>query len=172
MKNFKSNYRGTRPVKSKQTAQEFGKAKKGVLICKSCNIFYYQKSWHHDADSFAAKRENKDFPLNFTICPACKMIADHQYEGMVKIKNVPADYKKDLLNLIRGYGERAFSRDPLHRVINAEEKGNEIIVTTTENELANKLTDKIKDSFKGAKTKISFNREPSDVAQATVEFLD
>ena len=42
-------------------------------------------------------------------------------------------------------------------------------ITTTENELANKLAHKIKDSF-NVKSKTKFAPEPSDVAEITIEF--
>jgi len=46
----------------------------------------------------------------------------------------------------------------------------EWIVTTTENQLANKLAQKIKSSFSGVKTKTKFNKEPSDVVGVVVDF--
>ncbi len=168
---FKSNYRKVKLPKSKHASDEFGGGKKGILICENCGIFYYKKSWHHNADKFIAKRENKDLPVGFTLCPACTMIRNKQYEGILLVKNVPADKVGEVIKLIKNYGKRAYEIDPLDRVIEIKEEGGMIIVKTTENELASKLAKKIKDAFNKVKTKISFSREPGDLARAEVVFL-
>lgn len=169
---FKSNYRKIKLPKSRHAAEEFGGGKKGVLICENCGIFYYKKSWHHNADEFIAKRENKDLPVGFTFCPACAMIRNKQYEGILLVKNVPANKAGEVIKLIKNYGGRAYEMDPLDRVIEAREESGMIVAKTTENELAIKLAKKIKDAFNKVKIKISFSREPGDVARAEVEFLE
>ena len=170
-KKFKSQYKN-RPTKSSRETEEFGGGKKGLIICENCKVFYYKKSWHHDADAFIAKREDKDLPVNFTACPACKIIASHQYEGKILIKNIPEKVKFELLGLIKGFCERAYSRDPLDRLIEIKDGGADLVVTLTENELTNKLTNKIKETFKKVKKKIVFSSEPSDVALAVIEFFE
>ena len=170
MKIFKKPYRIKLP-KSRHEVEELGKGKKGLIICEQCNIFYYKKSWHHSADSFIAERENKDLPVNFALCPACKMIKNRQYEGIMTIKNVPVKFEVELVNFIKGYCRRAYSRDPLDRLIKIKKSGNNLIVTVTENELANKLGKKIKNLFNKVKTKTVFLGKPSDVARVDVEFL-
>ena len=151
--------------------RESGSGKKGLVICEKCKIFYYKKAWHHDAENFIAKRENKDLPVNFALCPACKMIADKQYEGRIVIKGFPEKLEFDLLALIRGYCKRAYDRDHLDRLIEIKKEGADWIVFTTENQLAHKLAKKIKDAFNEVKVKTSFDAAPSDVALITVEFL-
>lgn len=167
----KPNTKGGRLSSPRKQAEEFGGAKKGLIICENCDIYNYKKSWHHDADSFIADRENKDIPIHFALCPACAMIKNKQYEGKIIIKNIPAPQKKDLLNLIKGYCDRAFSRDPLDRLIGVVQDGNSLIVTVTKNQLARRLAKKIKDAFNKVKIFNPNLREPGDVANITVEFL-
>jgi NMD protein affecting ribosome stability and mRNA decay len=157
--------------KSQHEVEEFA-AKKGLLICEKCNIFYYKKSWHHNADKFIAEREDKDLPLNFILCPTCQMVKNKQYEGRIVIKNIPEKLKEELVNLIKAYCRRAYLKDPLDKLIDVKKEGKDIIVTTTENELANKLGKKIKDTFNKVIVKTSFIKEPGDTALVKIEFLE
>lgn len=167
---FKSSYRKVKLPKSGHAMEEFGGGKKGLIICEKCSNFYYLKSWHHSADAYIARRENKDMPVKFALCPACLMIKNKQYEGRVAIKNVPEKLQKELINLIEGFCKRAYQRDPLDRLIAAKKEGKDLVVTTTENELANKLAQKIKNTFNNVKTKTTFSKDPSDFADIRVEF--
>lgn len=168
---FKSPYNIKLP-KSRHEVEASGGGKKGLLICKSCNVFYYQKAWHHNADTFISKREDKDLRINFVLCPACQMIKNNQYEGEVVIKNTPIKLKEELINLVKGYCRRAYLRDPLHRLIEIKNNNQGIQVTVTENELANKLAKKIKETFHKVKTRTFFTKEPGDVARVVVEFTE
>lgn len=166
---FKASHRVKLP-KSRHEVEEFS-AKKGLVICEKCNIFYYKKSWHHSADKFIAEREDKDLPLNFILCPACRMIKNKQYEGKIVIQNAPEKLKEELINLIKGYCRRAYLKDPLDRLIDIKKEDKNIIVTVTENELANKLGKKIKGTFNKLNVKTSFIKEPGDTALVRIEFL-
>lgn len=157
--------------KSRHEFEEFGKGKKGLAICGNCDIFYYQKSWHHNADTFISKRGNKDMPVNFVLCPACQMIKNRQYEGKIVVQKIPSAVESELINLIKNFSQKAFSIDPLHRLIGIKKEKGNLIATTTENELANKIAKKIKSVFHKVKAKVSFNKEPSDVALVTIEFV-
>jgi len=170
-KEFHSNYGKIKRPRSQHEVEEFGKGKKGLLICEKCSNFYYLKAWHHSADAYIAKRENKDMPVGFTLCPACTMVKNKQYEGRVLIKNIPEKLRSELMGLIEGFCRRAYDRDPMDRLITIKKEGRDFSVTVTENELANKLAQKIKSTFNGVKTKTSFNKEPGDTALVVVEFL-
>lgn len=167
----KPNTKGGRLTSPRRKLEAFGGAKKGMVICETCNIFYYKKSWHHDADTFVAARANKDIPVSFATCPACALIKSKQFKGRVLIKNVPAAQKADLLNLIKGYCDRAFDRDPLERLISVTQAGNSVTVNLTNNQLAQRLGKKIKDAFNKVKLTMAYLREPGDVANVTIEFL-
>jgi len=155
--------------KSRHEVEEFGPGKKGIILCPECNSSYFKKSWHHDFKGLKFP-VNQNLPITFKLCPACQMIKNKQYEGRITLKNVPAKYAEELENFIIAYGKRATDRDPMDRIIGVKKNGSTWVVTTTENQLANKLAKKIQSSFKKVKAKTKFNREPSDVAHITVEF--
>jgi hypothetical protein len=162
-----SNLGEIRPTKSSKEREEFGSGKKGVVICPNCKAAYYKKSWHHDIAHLEGK---EDMPVTFMLCPADQMIKNKQYEGKVIVKNLPKEMEADVANLIKNAGFSAFEKEPMHRLISIEKVKGELITLTTENELAASIAKKIGSAYKKTGVKISFGREPSDVAIAVVEF--
>ncbi len=165
-------------LKSRFQSEEFGGGKKGLLICNACKAVYYKKHWHQSLEKLnlpesanLAKVKKGGAPVKFVLCPACQMIKNHQYEGIIIIKNIPAKLAAELESFIKGFCRRAYDRDPLDRLIAVKKSGNNWEVTVTENELANKLGKKIQNLFNNVKAKTVFAGEPSDVARVTVEFL-
>lgn len=152
--------------------QEFGAGKKEYMVCKDCQAAYYDKSWHHSlADYKHLKEKNIDKKkINFTLCPACEMIKNKQFEGLITVCNVPSLIKSELINLAKNMGETARRIDPMDRVSKIKEVKNVIEIWTTENQLAKKIANKIKSTFPqqlGAK-KIHFSGEGSDVVRVTI----
>lgn len=166
---FKSSYRKVKLPKSGHALEEFGGGKKGLVLCSDCRAVYYKKSWHHSALNLKSVKESA--PVNFVLCPACQMIKNHQFEGQIIILNIPENLKTELNNLIKGYCERAYQADPMDRLIEIKKSKNGLVATTTENQLANKLAKKIKDTFKKVKIKTTFSKDPSDFVDIRVEFL-
>lgn len=160
---------------SRKSAEEFP-AQKGVVLCKTCGAAYHKKSWRHGIEDFnkgeteSISSGKKDVPVKFELCPACKMIKEHQYEGRITIKNLPAESEKSLKELAQGFGKRAYEQDPMHRLIEIKNDGGNWVITTTENEMANRLAHKIKTSFSHVKSRTKFAGDPSDVAEITIEF--
>ena len=147
---------------------EFPKGKLGLVLCSVCNAAYYKKSWHHNLRNYKNLREN--LPIKFTVCPACKMIKDKQFEGEIIIQNAPAKIQNELTNLIKSFSRRAYERDPMHRLIEIKNSPRGTRITTTENQLAVKLAKKIKETFKRVDYKVSYSPSPSDVVYIKMEF--
>lgn len=157
--------------KERTEEQEFGLAKKDYRQCEKCRAIYYEKAWHHGNHINAASLARLRRRLWTTRCPACKMMDDHQYEGVVVINDIPRKYEDELFHMIKGYGARAYARDCQHRVIaiNKEQKGI-WVVTTTENQLAARLGKKIREVFDQVEVKHSHSQEPDDVERVSVKF--
>ncbi len=152
--------------KERTEAEEFGPGKKPVIVCPDCLAVYYKKSWHHPK-----KRITK--PVKYVVCPACQMIKNHLFEGKVEIENLnklQKTQKTDLINLIYNYCHRAYQLDPLDRLIELKQARNKIIVTTTENQLAQKLAKKIKDVFNKVEIETSHSAEPGDTFYIKLKF--
>jgi NMD protein affecting ribosome stability and mRNA decay len=166
---FRKQYNVKLP-KSRHEVEEF-KGKKAIILCEKCGIAYYKKSWHHHLEGFKSLEKKPEKKLvKFILCPACKIIKNKQYEGLITIKNIPAKFNQELDRFIEGYGRRAYERDPLDRVIGIKKSGSTWEVTTTENELAEKLACKIQETFCKLKPKVSFSPEPSDAVYIKIDF--
>ena len=169
---FKKPYKVHMP-KSAHAEAEFGPGKPGLLICESCGAVYFKKHWHKNLERLnnsEAQSLKNDKKVKFVTCPADTMIKNGQYEGRVTIKNIPEKYKEQLEDLIRGFCDRAYDRDPLDRLIAMKSAGDDWEVTLTENQIANKLARKIKETFSRVISETRFVGGESDVAEVRVEF--
>jgi hypothetical protein len=163
-------------VLSHTEEHETPKGRLGLIFCNppvgGCNAVYYKKSWHRNLRNYKSLHENS--PIKFSLCPACKMIQNKQFEGEITIKNIPFGIFNEIEHLIITFSRRAYERDPMDRLIAIKKNKSEMAITLTENQLAVKIAKKIKDTFKSASwridMKISYSPQPSDVAYVKLEF--
>lgn len=148
---------------------EFPKGKLGLIFCKECEAVYYKKSWHRNLRNYKNLKEN--LAVKFSLCPACEMIKNKQFEGEIIIKNTPDKILNNLKHLIESFCKKAYERDPMDRLIGIKEIKKDLIITTTENQLAVKLAKKIKETFKKVDVKISYSPSPSDVVYVVMKFM-
>ena len=156
-------------ILSRTEEHEIPKGKLGLTICEICRATYYKKSWRHNLGGYKNFRE--DLPVHFTVCPACRMIKNHQFEGRIIIENIPVKILSDLNHLAETFCKRAYLRDSQHRLIGIKKTKAGLEITVTENQLAVKLAKKIKDVFKKIAMKISYSPKPSDVVYFKLTFL-
>ena len=154
-RNFPSHF-----PKSKKEKAEFGKGKEDILICRKCGAVYWYKSWHHIEDYPKLKKAKG---LKFVLCPACQMIKDKKFEGEIIVENASMEMKREIKKLAKNFGERAFEKDPMDRIISIKETKEGVIrILTTENQLAQRLSEKIKETFsQKAKLVISHSKRES-----------
>jgi len=114
---------------------------------------------------------SRDPRVQFKLCPAHEMLRNKQYEGEVIIRNVPAEFRQELLNLIENMGSRAMRRDILDRVLASRATGSLIRVTTSENQLAQRIAEKIRQVCKGRVTMRIARGEGGEVMRAEVDFF-
>ncbi|RJQ36312.1 hypothetical protein C4552_03430 [Candidatus Parcubacteria bacterium] len=149
---------------------EFGKSPEGIRSCKRCMSVFYKKSWHHPT-VFMEKFGRPAPQPGRALCPACAMITNGQYEGELVLENPPQRFLEELLSVVRAFGARAFQIDPQDRVIAIRERDRDIVVTTTENQLAAKLAKKIQTTFPPAAIRVRHAAAPSDVARVRLTFF-
>lgn len=129
--------------------QEFAKGKHDYIFCPQGEAVYYKKSWHHIAKFFTNPPDSKrDKDVSFQLCPAHEMEKNKQYEGEVIVCDVPDMFRDDLWRLVEGIGEKAMRKDVLDRVFAVKWVKNQLTATTSENQLAQKIGRKIKETFK------------------------
>ena len=156
------NFWGQKPVlgntsSSKREEQEYGKGKKGIKICPKCNCSYYYKSWHHNLEDY--RHLNEKHKVGFEFCPADKMKMSNKFEGELVIKDFPPNLKDEVVNHIENIGERAFTRDPMDRILQIHISDARIEVRTSENQLAKNIGQLIQKSNKNSKIEIKFSKD-------------
>ena len=154
--------------KSGHAMEEFGPGKVEFTVCSEGGEVYYHKHWHHALEDFKHLREKKKFV--FKLCPFHLMVKNKQYEGELLIEGVPAKYRQELVRLIENSGEHGYRADPMDRIIKMENKGNAIRVELSENQLAQKIANKIRDRFKNTTRAVRRGGGESDVVSIKISF--
>jgi hypothetical protein len=127
-------------------------ASRKMMVCESCHAIYSNKRWYSDPDLYKTAMEN---PTTITaVCPADLKIRDNFPGGIVTLKgDYVLPHKQDLLNLIKNEEERARGFNPLERVMSVKENGyGSIVISTTNEKLAQRLGRAIKKAFHGEVT--------------------
>lgn len=157
-----------REQKSRHAAEEFGPGKKEFIICPDGGEAYFHKSWHHSLADFKHLSENKK--ISFKLCTLHSMVKNKQYEGEVIIENTPTKDRQELIRLIERSGEHGYRRDPMDRIIKIESRGNSVRVETSENQLAQKIANKVRDRFKKTSQEVRRGKRNSDVVSIMINF--
>ncbi len=163
-----------RVSRSKKEEQELGSGKKDFVMCSDCNAVYYNKSWHHGMEGKIEDQLPEEFAekndVVFETCPACQMKKDGTYEGevIIKLGKLAEKNKKEILNTIRNSDEQAQDRDPMDRILKIDDRGSEIHVLTSENQLAVRIGKKLDSAFKGGRLEIKYS-EKEDTARVIWE---
>jgi len=194
-------YKQTQDQKNKKTGKfsprgpnkhrkKYDSGKEDYVVCPTCQSVYAEKGWHHKS-KFDVDKLKEEGEVRSELCPACEMIKNKQFQGEVLIENPPRDKKEQIKNTARNFGEEAFERDPLDRVISigeekvrrptAQEKRgkeskeevkgrNDIRILTTENQLAVRIAKKINESL-GNKAELDINHSHGDkVSRVKMKF--
>lgn len=99
------------------------------------------------------------------------MTQDHLFDWELVIEECPERHEEELLRLIHNVGKRAKEMDPQHRIINTDKTDQEAYrVTTTENQLADRLAKKIKEVFNTVEIHLPHSKEPYKVDRILVTF--
>lgn len=151
--------------------EQYAREHEGGSICPVCHDIHYMKRWHSaESDTLSKLKAMDGHHVRRELCPACKMIKNHTYEGELFIENLPADKSTELTNLIQHYTDREEAHDPQSRIIDVHHTENGYRITTTENQLVVKLAKKIRDTFRNVKIHISYGAEPQEVSRVHAVF--
>lgn len=141
------------------------KKPKGMKLCGNCGAVYYSGHWHI-APAMAALmgKGKKPSAVSAELCHECRWLANGrdpklaQFEGQVTLDGLKDLTEKEMiLNTVRNAGEKAQKRDPLEHIIAIDDRGERVIVTTTENQLAVIIGKDVDHAFKGGKLTITFS---------------
>ena len=142
------------------------KAGTAIAACPNCHALYYDKHWH--TWSNASTILPKGHKVREEVCAACRMLAPSKkggrsefgYAGEVVLSGL-ADtaLKLEVVRTVKNIAERAVLRDPEAQVIQIEDKGRSVRVTTTQNHLAEAIGKEVAAAHKGGELNIRFSNE-------------
>lgn len=117
---------------------ETGMDHPGIIVCPRCHAISVEKRWFVDERQY---QELIGTPgVEPVVCPGCRRIEAHVYEGEVMLKSpLLVDRRDEALSLIYHTAEEARHENPIARVASLEEKEGEIYVLTTTRFLAQRI---------------------------------
>lgn len=111
-------------------------------VCERCGVVFHDGifQWIEPPPANAEKM----------ICPACRRIED-KYEGGVVVLEGEflASHKDEILNRIKKVEEEEMAYRPLERIIEINDEGNKITITTTYEHLARRIGEAVHKAYKG-----------------------
>lgn len=115
------------------------KALRGPLVCERCGAMYIKRRWTLTPPARTAGLEAIASPRP-TICPACRMIAEAQFGGEVRISGAfVTGHRDEIERLIQGEAKRAADDNPTARLVRLDRAGDRLTVRTTTEHLAKRL---------------------------------
>lgn len=119
----------------------------GSSVCSGCSAIYRNKRWYLGGDAAEALRAG----AHPVVCPACLKIRDRFPGGIVTLKGAYVfAHKQEIMNLVKNEEGRARGFNPLERVMSIRENGyGGIVITTTNEKLAQRLGRAMKKAFSG-----------------------
>ena len=88
------------------------------------------------------------------LCPACQKIRDRYAEGKVTLQPSAflTTHRDEILHLIHNEEERAKGINPLERIVGISESAGALVVTTTNEKLAQRIGRALKSAYQGYTT--------------------
>ena len=123
-----------------------GKGAQGVAVCEGCQAVYRNKRWYVGPEALLPGTVSAT-----VVCPACLKIRDNFPGGIVTLAGTYVlPHKREILKLVKNEEDRARGFNPLERVMAIKENGRgSVIITTTNEKLAQRLGRAIKKAFHG-----------------------
>jgi NMD protein affecting ribosome stability and mRNA decay len=110
-------------------------------VCSQCGAVFHEGRWQWlqaPADA------------HMVTCPACHRIHDHYPAGFLTMKGeFFATHRDEIMHLVRNHEQHERKEHPLKRIIAAEEKDGETVVTTTDIHLARGIGEALHHAYQG-----------------------
>ena len=119
-----------------------------TAICKKCGMIYRNKRWL--LDEAELNRLSVESGVTKVLCEACQRMADDNPAGVVTLSgSYLQEHENDILNMIKRTEARSRTKNPLGRIMEINQEGNVLTISTTEDKLAQKLGREIYKAHRG-----------------------
>ncbi|MBI4281186.1 hypothetical protein HY628_03235 [Candidatus Uhrbacteria bacterium] len=146
------------------------KGLKKLAVCQDCQAIYYDEHWHSWGRAKDLAKRLRKAGVRETVCFECQRVrqigleGERGYEGEALLSGWGSiEEKREILRLARNVGKRATLRDPEDQIIRLEDKGKQIRILTTENQLAISIGKQVDRARKGGKLEIKFSHQDAPV---------
>lgn len=123
-----------------------------VAACTECHALYQRRHWFFDDDAYM--RDTMQPETRMVLCPACQKIRDRYAEGRVTLhpSSFLHTHKEEILRSIHNEEARAKDNNPLGRIVEITEPDGTLVVTTTNEKLAQRIGRLLKSTYQGQTT--------------------
>jgi len=115
-----------------------------AMVCDECGVVCHEGRWYWGAPPLGDETGG--------LCPACQRIRDRYPVGTVRLHGLPDENREEVLGMIRNAEAKEKPEHPLERLIDVEEDGQELVVTTTGMHLARCIAGALRRRFHGGVT--------------------
>jgi hypothetical protein len=106
--------------------------------CSECGAIYHNQHWTLDEAIVTRLSIDREQPEQ--VCPACRKVRDQDPGGVVTLSGpFWSDHRDEILNLIQNEEKRAMATNPLERLIDISSEGENLVIRTTNEKLAQRL---------------------------------
>jgi hypothetical protein len=167
-----SKLKATRTFVAGRATEWWDKEKRkpaGLKLCARCDAVWYDGHWH-TAPNLAAALKAKTKGAKGgkeAYCEECRYAVHGPsdpksalFEGELTLDGlIDKAEKARVLAAVRAAAKRAQKRDPEDRIVGIDDRGERVVVTTTENQLAVALGKAVDAAFKGGRLRIVWSSD-------------
>jgi NMD protein affecting ribosome stability and mRNA decay len=111
---------------------------KEPVLCQNCHAVYRHKRWQPEPADGTETAHGTE--IQMVTCPACQKIAEHYPEGIVTLSgNYLWRHEAEIRNMLNNEAERVMAKNPIARIMQMEKSGENLVIETTEQKLAEHL---------------------------------
>jgi len=123
----------------------------GPVVCRACHAVCTRKRWRLDEAAYAKLLRAGTARQIF--CPACQKIRDRYPSGQVTLTGpFLAEHWDEILRLIANEEKRAREKNPLERIMSLSEENGQLVLTTTDEKLAQRIGRELRKACGGTVT--------------------
>lgn len=147
--NMNMNLKQRGPLAERYPHREFDKEGiDGLAFCRQCHAVHQNKRWSYDETLY--KRMQGDPMAVSTICTGCENVQERRVDGILRLKSpLVREKHEQFLNLIHHEADREREKNPLSRIVQIEERSDEMEIQTTTQFLATRLGHAVERAFQG-----------------------
>lgn len=106
-----------------------------IIQCSGCGAFYYRRRW----TLTAPPGFNRSAERRGEFCPGCQKIKANSISGELHLRGVNERDRGEILRLLRNEAAQAREKNPLERIMLLAASGDDWLVATTTEKLAQRL---------------------------------